>query len=54
MDELSFNVYNEQNGEIERLWDKIIDFKTVYVKEYDEWFEITVGTGESEKIQRNS
>lgn len=49
VDELSFNVYRERNGEIENLWNKIIDFKTVYVKEYDEWFEITVGTGESEK-----
>lgn len=49
VDELSFNIYRERNGEIERLWEKIIDFKTVYVKEYNEWFEITVGTGESEK-----
>lgn len=48
VDELSFNVYNEQNGEIERLWDKIIDFKTVYVKEYNEWFEITASIDESE------
>ena len=49
VDELSFNVYKEKNGEIENLWDKIVDFKTIYVKEYDEWFEITVGTDESEK-----
>ena len=48
MDELSFNVYKEQNAEIENLWHKIIDFKTVYVKEYNEWFEITVSTDESE------
>ena len=41
-------MYNEQNGEIERLWDKIIDFKTVYVKEYNEWFEITASIDESE------
>ena len=49
MDELSFNVYKEQNAEIENLWHKIIDFKTVYVKEYNEWFEISVSTDESEK-----
>lgn len=49
VDELSFNVYKEKNDEIENLWDKIIDFKTVYVKEYDEWFEITVSVDESEK-----
>jgi len=28
---------------------KSLNFKTIYVKEYDEWFEITVGTDESEK-----
>ena len=48
MDELSFNIYRERNGEIENLWNKIIDFKTVYVKEFDEWFEISVSTDESE------
>lgn len=48
VDELSFNVYKEQNGEIERLWDKIIDFKTVYIKEYNEWFEIAASIDESE------
>ena len=49
VDELSFNVYKEKNDNVENLWDKIVDFKTIYVKEYDEWFEITVGTDESEK-----
>lgn len=49
VDELSFNIYRERNGEIENLWNKIIDFKTVYVKEFDEWFEISVSTDESEK-----
>ena len=49
VDELSFSVYKERNGEIENLWNKIIDFKTVYVKEFDEWFEISVSTDESEK-----
>lgn len=48
VDELSFDIYRERNGEIERLWEKIIDFKTVYVKEYNEWFEITVSIDESE------
>lgn len=48
VDELSFNIYRERNGEIENLWNKIIDFKTVYVKEFDEWFEISVSTDESE------
>lgn len=49
VDEFSFNVYKEKNDEVENLWDKIIDIKTVYVKEYDEWFEITVSVDESEK-----
>lgn len=48
VDELSFTVYKNRNGKIENLWNNIVDFKTVYVKEYDEWFEITVNIDESE------
>ena len=47
-DELSFTVYKNRNNEEERLWKDIVDFKLVYVKEYDEWFEITVNVNESE------
>ena len=47
-DELSFAVYKKMNEIYEPLWNRIVDFKTVYVKDYNEWFEITVNTDESE------
>lgn len=40
--ELSFEVYKEVNGEIEKLWKDIIDLKSVYVPELNEYFEIEV------------
>lgn len=41
-DELSLKVYKSINGEVEPLWDDIVDFKTLYVAEVGEYFEITV------------
>lgn len=40
--EISFEVYKTLDGEIEQCWDKIVDFKSVYVKELNEYFEIKV------------
>ena len=40
--EISFEVYKTLDGEIEECWDKIVDFKSVYVKELNEYFEIKV------------
>lgn len=40
--EISFEVYKILDGETEKCWDKIIDFKSVYVKELNEYFEIKV------------
>lgn len=40
--EISFEVYKTLNGETEECWDKIIDFKSVYVKELNEYFEIKI------------
>lgn len=47
-DELSFSVYKLLNGEECNYWDKIINFKLLYVKEYNEWFEITVDVDDSQ------
>lgn len=47
-DELSFNVYKTLNGEDCLYWDKLINFKLIYVKEYDEWFEINVEIDDSQ------
>ena len=51
-DELSFTVYKECEGKICRLWDSIVNFKLVWVKEYDEWFQITVQVDDSEKTAK--
>lgn len=40
--ELSFEVYKSLNGKIEEHWDRIIDLKSVYVKELNEYFQIKV------------
>ena len=41
-DELSFNVFKFDNGKEYHLWNKLQDFKLMWCKEYDTWFEISV------------
>ena len=41
-DELSFTVNKIMNGQEERLWDDIYDLRLVYIKELNEYFEISV------------
>lgn len=45
--ELSFDVYKEFDGVVCPLWDKVVDFKLVWCKEWDKWFSISVNTQES-------
>ena len=45
--ELSFDVYKELNGVQEKLWNELIDFKLVWLKEINEYFQITVSTDET-------
>ena len=40
--EISFTINKYIDDKLTPLWDKIVDFKLVYCKEWDEWFEITV------------
>ena len=40
--EISFTVNKYINGELTPLWDKLLDFKLIYCKEWDLWFEATV------------
>lgn len=40
--EISFTVNKYIDNEIVPLWDKIVDFKLIYCKEWDIWFEIRV------------
>ena len=45
-DEINFTIYKELDNVVEPLWDKIIDLKIIYVRELDEFFQITVQTDE--------
>lgn len=45
--EISFTVNKYVNGKITNLWDKILDFKLVYCKEWDTWFEAKVELDEA-------
>lgn len=45
--EVSFTVNKYMNGEIVPLWDLLVDFKLVYCKEWDMWFECTVELDEA-------
>lgn len=51
--ELSFTVYKEDNGDVERLWDEITDFKFVYVKELNEYYEIIVDNNDEESLYKS-
>lgn len=47
---LSFNVSKMYGNVPTNLWDEIIDFKLVWCKEWDAWFEITVEIDESNEL----
>lgn len=54
-DEMSFEVYKSTYDEegkerIERLWDNIVDFKLIWVKELNEYFEITVSLDDNRDV----
>lgn len=53
-DELSFTVYRDNNGVRCRLWEAILDFKLVWVKEYNEWFQIKITLDESETVPKKN
>ncbi len=52
-DELSFKVCKYDNGKEYHLWNKLQDFKLVWCKEYDLWFEIYVELDENNNIVKN-
>ena len=51
--ELYFTLTKYVDKKKERLWDKVIDFRFVWVKELNEYFEITVQIVENDKSQKN-
>lgn len=40
--EFTFTLHKYVNGKLTNLWDKVVNFKLVYCKEWNTWFEITV------------
>ena len=51
--ELSFDVYKYQNGKEYHLWNKLQNFKLLWCREYNTWFEITVAIDESNDLVKN-
>ena len=45
--EFTFTLNKYIDDELNNLWDKVVDFKLVYCKEWDAWFEITVELDEA-------
>ena len=50
--EISFTVYKEDNGEIYPYWSYIRDFRLVWCKEWDTWFEMYVSLEESTQTSK--
>lgn len=51
---LSFTVHKyRDNNELCNLWNKIVDFKTVWIPEFNEYFKITVSINETDEIVKN-
>lgn len=51
--ELNFQVQKENDGKRCLLWDQIEDFKLVWCREWDVWFEIHVETSEANNTVKN-
>lgn len=51
--DISFKVNKESNGRIIDLWDEIKDFKLIWCKEWDAWFEITVEINQSDGLSKS-
>lgn len=51
--ELSFRVRKYLDGKKTDLWNKLVNFKLVWCKNYDTWFQITVDIDESDETIKN-
>ena len=52
-DEISFTVYKYDGLNVNPLWRQITDFKSIWYKEVDEWFEIQVDLDDSDSTKKN-
>lgn len=48
--ELAFNIYKELDSISDEMWEEIIDFRLVWCKEWNKWFEAHVELSESDKL----
>lgn len=53
MNTVDFKVYKTANSIATRLWDEINDFRLIWCKEWDAWFEITVEIDETNELIKN-
>lgn len=51
--EITFTVYKNINGKSDSVWEDILDFRLIWCREWDKWFEITVETQEDDKTIKN-
>ena len=51
-DEFSFVVHKNLDGHLCQLWDQIIDFRIVYIGEYEKYFEIYVSKDEENSVTK--
>lgn len=51
--EISFVVYKHLDTIVNPLWDDIVDFKTIWFKEADEWFEISVDLTDDDTMKKS-
>lgn len=51
--ELTFDIYKVMDGEECELWDKITDFKYIYVPEHDDYYQITISTDDTNSVVKH-
>ena len=51
--EISFKVHKYVNGIKYELWDSIVNFKLLWIREYDTWFQITLDVNESNETTKS-
>ena len=51
--EISFTVHKHNNGKECEYWDEIKDFRLVWCKEWDMWFQMTIDTNISDETTKN-
>lgn len=51
--EISFRIHKYINGVKNSLWDKLVDFKLIWCKNYNTWFQITVDIDEADETIKN-